>query len=138
MVKESGYPSIQALAADYGAGVTIWSVATAAGWWAGAVAMIAYILAPEAILIGGSVGLLGARYLHVVAATLRRHTLPSHWGIELLFTALGPDSGLIWRGVAGDRRVTWTHHRIHSIMKITAQERPPDQRVHFLLGARVP
>ena len=98
-MKESGYPSIQALAADYGAGVTIPAVETAAGWLGRGLAMIAHILAPEAILIGGSVGLLGARYLDAVAATLRRHTLPSHWGIELLFTALGPDSGLIGAGL---------------------------------------
>lgn len=99
MVEASGYPSIQALAADYRAGAAIPAVESAAQWLGRGLALIAHTLAPEAILIGGSVGLLGARYLEAVAATLRRQTLPSHHDIRLLFSALGPDSGLIGAGL---------------------------------------
>lgn len=99
MVAASGYPSIQTMAADYRAGAQIPAVETAAEWLGRGLALITHILAPEAILIGGSVGLLGQRYLEIVSATLQRRTLPSHHDIPLLFTALGPNSGLIGAGL---------------------------------------
>jgi len=99
MVSESGYPSIQALATDYGAGVRIPAVERAAGWLGRGLAMVAHILAPEAILIGGSAGLLGARYLASVWASFQRHALSSHQATPLIFTQLGADSGLFGAGL---------------------------------------
>ena len=68
MVAESGYASIQSLAAAYRAGTAIPAVEQAAAWLAKGLAMIVHVLAPEAILIGGSAGLLGPRYLAAVHA----------------------------------------------------------------------
>ena len=68
--------------------------------------MIAHVLAPEAILIGGSAGLLGPRYLAAVQVALDRFLLPSHRGIPLHFAELGADSGLIGAGLlAGEASV---------------------------------
>jgi len=99
MVARSGYPSIHALAADYRAAVDIPAVDEAAGWLGHGLASLAHVLAPEAILVGGSVGLLGQRYLDVVRAAFRGHTLSSHRDIAILPTALGADSGLIGAGL---------------------------------------
>ena len=99
MVAESGYPSIQALASDYLAGARVPAVERAAGWLGRGLAMIAHILAPEAILVGGSAGLLGERYLASVRASFLRHTLSSHQATPLLFTQLGADSGLVGAGL---------------------------------------
>ena len=62
-------------------------------------AIIAHVLAPEAIVIGGSAGLLGERYLLAVQTSLERHSLASHRGIALRFAQLGADSGLIGAGL---------------------------------------
>jgi predicted NBD/HSP70 family sugar kinase len=61
--------------------------------------MLAHVLAPEAILIGGSAGLLGAAYLDAVRAGLEQHSLASHRAIPLHFAQLGADSGLIGAGL---------------------------------------
>jgi glucokinase len=106
MVAASGYPSIQSMATDYRGGAAIPAVDSAAEWLGRGLALIAHILAPEAILVGGSVGLLGQRYLEAVAATLQSQTLPSHRNIPLLFTALGPDSGLIGAGLLAAEQET--------------------------------
>lgn len=99
MVARSGYPSIQALAADYRAGVPLPAVDEAAGWLGYGLAAAAQLLAPEVILVGGSVGLLGEGYLAQVRAAFGRHTLASHRDIPLLPTALGADSGLVGAGL---------------------------------------
>lgn len=99
MVAESGHASIQALAAAYLAGGEVAAVGEAAGWLGCGLAMIAHVLAPEAILIGGSACLLGERYLAAVRATFRRMTLVSHREIPFHFAALGADSGLIGAGL---------------------------------------
>ncbi len=99
MVAESGFASIQELADAYRSGISSPAVDRAAGWLGKGLAMIGHILAPEAILIGGSAGLLGQRYLAVVQAALERSSLPSHRGIPLHFTQLGADSGLIGAGL---------------------------------------
>ena len=99
MVQRGGYAAVQALAADYGAGMSVPAVDEAAGWLGRGLATIAHVLAPEAVLIGGSAVLLGARYLAAVAASFAEHTLPSHREIPLLFTQLGADSGLIGAGL---------------------------------------
>ena len=95
MVQRSGYASVQALAAAYGAGASIPAVEEAADWLGRGLATIAHVLAPEAVLIGGSAMLLGTRYLASVQESFRQHTLPSHRAIPLFFTQLGADSGLI-------------------------------------------
>jgi len=99
MVQRSGYPSVQALAAHYGAGASVPAVDEAADWLGRGLATIAQVLAPEAVLIGGSAVLLGDRYLAAVAASCAEHTLPSHRKIPLVFTQLGADSGLIGAGL---------------------------------------
>ena len=99
MVARSGYPSIQALAADYRAGIPVPAVDEAAGWLGYGLASAAHLLAPEVILVGGSVGLLGENYLLQVQAAFWRHTLASHRDIPLRPTALGADSGLIGAGL---------------------------------------
>jgi glucokinase len=99
MVARSGYPSIQALAAEYLSGVSVPAVDEAAGWLGYGLASAAHMLAPEAILVGGSVGLLGESYLAQVRAAFWQHTLASHRDIPLLPTALGADSGLIGAGL---------------------------------------
>jgi predicted NBD/HSP70 family sugar kinase len=52
-------------------------------------ASIAHVLAPEAILIGGSAVLLGERYLAKVTQAFEQHTLPSHRQIPLVFHPTG-------------------------------------------------
>jgi len=95
MVQRSGYASAQAMAAAYTAGAVIPAVEEAALWLGRGLASIAHVLAPDAILIGGSAVLLGGRYLAAVTQSFTEHTLPSHRDIPLLFTRLGADSGLI-------------------------------------------
>ena len=99
MVQRGGYPSIQALAAHYGTGAAVPAVDEAADWLGRGLATIVQVLAPEAVLIGGSAVLLGDRYLAAVAASCAEHTLPSHREIPLVFTQVGADSGLIGAGL---------------------------------------
>jgi glucokinase len=99
MVAESGYPSIHQMASAYGRGAEIPAVDRGAAWLGRGLALIAHLLAPEAILIGGSAGLLGPRYLAAVHASLEQHSLVSHRAIPLHFTQLGADSGLIGAGL---------------------------------------
>jgi len=99
MVAESGYPSVQTLAQAYDSGVPIAVVDAAAACLGRGLALIVHVLAPQAILIGGSAGLLGERYLAAVGASLEAHSLPSHRGLPLHFAQLGADSGLIGAGL---------------------------------------
>lgn len=99
MVQRSGYASVQAMAAAYTAGVSIPAVEEAALWLGRGLASIAHVLAPEALLLGGSAALLGERYLAAVTSAFTLHTLPSHRDIPILFTRLGADSGLIGAGL---------------------------------------
>ncbi|BAL98345.1 MULTISPECIES: ROK family protein [Caldilinea] len=99
MLQQSGYASLQALAQAYGDGEVIPAVDEAARWLGWGLASIAHVLAPEAILIGGSAAVLGERYLAAVKAAFVARTLPSHQDISLLFTQLGADSGLIGAGL---------------------------------------
>lgn len=104
MVAESGYPTMRALAETYGSGADIPVVEQAAACLGRGLAIIGHVLAPEAILIGGSAALLGERYLAAVQRSLERHTLASHRGIPLHFAQLEADSGLIGAGLlAGER-----------------------------------
>lgn len=95
MVAESGYASIGVLGEAYRNGAEIPAVERAAGYLGRGLAIIAHVLAPEAILIGGSAGLLGGRYLEVVHRGMEQYALISHRAIPLHFTQLGADSGLI-------------------------------------------
>ena len=99
MVAESGYTSIQELADVYRAGTAVPAVDQAAEWLGKGLAIIVHVLAPEAILIGGSAGLLGQRYLAAVHAGLEQYSLVSHQAIPLHLTQLGADSGLIGAGL---------------------------------------
>lgn len=95
MVAESGYASIHALAEAWCSGVDVPAVERGATWLGRGLAILAHVLAPEAILIGGSAGLLGDRYLETVRRGLEQYALISHRAIPLHFTQLGADSGLI-------------------------------------------
>jgi glucokinase len=99
MVERGGSASVQELAAAYVAGQPVAAVDEAAAWLGLGLASIAHVLAPEAILIGGSAVLLGQRYLARVAQAFEQHTLPSHRQIPLMFTQLGADSGLVGAGL---------------------------------------
>lgn len=99
MVQRSGYASVQEMATAYAAGATIPAIEEAARWLGRGLASIAHVLAPEAILIGGSAVLLGRRYLEATMTTFTMHTLPSHRDIPIVFTQLGADSGLIGAGL---------------------------------------
>lgn len=98
MLARSGFSSIQALAAAYKGGAEIPVVDEAADWLGYGLASLAHILAPEVILIGGSVGLLGERYVDTVRSAFQLYVLPSHCDIPIQATALGADSGLIGAG----------------------------------------
>jgi glucokinase len=99
MVAESGYASVHTLAEAYRAGAAIPAVERAAAWLGKGLAIAVHVLAPEAVLIGGSAGLLGRRYLAAVHAGLEQHTLASHKALPLHFTQLGADSGLVGAGL---------------------------------------
>ena len=99
MVAKSGYPSIQRLAEHYGAGQTIPAVEEAALWLGRGLATMAHILGPEALVIGGSVGLLGERYLNLVRQSYRQHAMLSYQSIPLLPAQLAADTGLLGAGL---------------------------------------
>jgi glucokinase len=99
MVAESGYPSIQTLAADYAAGAAMPAVDAAAGWLGIGLASLAHTLGPEVIVVGGSVGLLGERYLAAVRQSFVAHTMPIHAITPILPALLQADSGLFGAGL---------------------------------------
>lgn len=99
MVAESGFPSIQTLAYAYGAGRSIPAVDEAAHWLGRGLASLAHTLGPEAMIIGGSIGLLGERYVAVVRQSFARHAMPLHQLTPILPAQLQADSGLLGAGV---------------------------------------
>jgi len=99
MVAEGGFSTIQALAAAYGRGQSVPAVDDAAHWLGIGLASLAHTLGPQAIVIGGSVGLLGERYLDQVRQSFNCYTMPSHRAISLLPAQLAADSGLLGAGV---------------------------------------
>jgi glucokinase len=103
IVERSGYPSIQAVAADYTAGHSIPAVDEAAAWLGVGLASLAHIVGPEAIVVGGSVGLLGERYLTAVRAAFLANTMPSYRMIPILPAQLAADSGLLGAGIFARR-----------------------------------
>ncbi|HRW11434.1 MAG TPA: ROK family protein [Caldilineaceae bacterium] len=105
IVAQSGYPSIQALATEYQAGKSILAVDEAAEWLGIGLASLAHIVGPEVIVIGGSVGLLGERYLTFVRAGFLHHTMPSYRAIPLHLAELAADSGLLGAGILAQRHL---------------------------------
>ncbi len=99
MVAESGYESIHELAQQYGAGNEEPAVEEAAIWLGRGLAAAAHLLGPEAIVVGGSVGLLGERFLDTVAATFRNQVMPIYASIPVLPAHLAADSGLLGAGL---------------------------------------
>lgn len=99
IVARSGLATIQEVAAAYTAGQAMPAVDEAAAWLGRGLSTAAYLLAPEIILVGGSVGLLGPRYLDAVRAEFRRVTLPSHRATPVEPALLGADSGLVGAGI---------------------------------------
>ncbi|MFO7632781.1 MAG: ROK family protein [Caldilinea sp.] len=104
MVQRGGYASVQELATAYVSGVTIPAVDEAAAWLGRGLASIAHVLAPDAILVGGSAVLLGEHYLAAVTESFAMQTLPSHRDIPVLFAELGADSGLTGAGLVASER----------------------------------
>jgi glucokinase len=106
MVAESGYSSIQTLAAHYVAGSEEPVVDEAAFWLGRGLASLAHTLGPEAIVVGGSVGLLGERYLDVVRHSFYNHAMPLHHGTQIKPAGLAADAGLIGAGLLARRRIS--------------------------------
>ncbi len=103
MVAESGYASIHELAQQYRAGNEEPAVEEAAVWLGRGLASAAHLLGPEAIVIGGSVGLLGERFLETVTATFRKQVMPIYATIPILPGQLAADSGLLGAGLFARR-----------------------------------
>lgn len=99
MVAESGYTSIQELAECYAAGNEEPAVAEAALWLGRGLASLAHTLGPEAIVVGGSVGLLGERYFTAVRESFLHHAMPLHHAVAILPAQLAADSGLLGAGL---------------------------------------
>ena len=99
IVAQSGYPTIQVLATDYNAGQAIPAVDEAALWLGRGLATMAHVLGPEALVVGGSVGLLGERYLSQVRESYRQHAMLSYRRIPILAAQLAADTGLLGAGL---------------------------------------
>lgn len=104
MLPASGYPSLRALADDYLAGKSIPAVDEAAHWLGHGLAQAAHALGPEVLLVGGSIGLLGERYLEDVRRSYVVAAMKSYRNIPILPTQLGADSGLLGAGVYARQR----------------------------------
>ncbi len=105
MLPASGYASLRALATDYLAGASIPAVDEAAHWLGHGLAMAAHMLGPEVLLVGGSIGLLGERYLDDVRRSYAVAAMKSYRNIPILPTQLGADSGLLGAGVYARQRI---------------------------------
>lgn len=105
ILAHSEFDSIHELAAYYRAGGEIPAVDEAALWLGRGLASLAHILGPEAILVGGSVGLLGAHYLEAVRASFKEHAMQSYRTTPILPNQLAADSGLLGAGILARRRL---------------------------------
>ncbi|MEZ4728214.1 MAG: ROK family protein [Caldilineaceae bacterium] len=99
IVANSGYAAIQHLAAAYCAGKAIPEVDEASLWLGRGLETMAHVLGPAAIIIGGSVGLLGARYLDLVQHSYYAHAMLSYRTIPILAAQLAADTGLLGAGI---------------------------------------
>ena len=103
MVANSGFPTIQVLADHYRRGGTAPAVDEAARWLGIGLASLAHVIGPQAIVIGGSIGLLGERYLTQVRLSFKEHATLLHRSIPILPAQLEADSGLLGAGVLARR-----------------------------------
>lgn len=106
IVANSGYPSIQQLSAAYSAGEAIPAVDEAALWLGRGLASLAHVLGPEAMVVGGSVGLLGQRYLALVQQSYRDHAMLSYRKMPVLAAQLAADTGLLGAGLRARQGLT--------------------------------
>lgn len=106
IVARSGYPSIQQVAAAYSAEVAIPAVDEAALWLGRGLANMAHVLGPEALVVGGSVGLLGSRYLGLVQQSYQKHAMLSYRKIPIVAAQLAADTGLLGAGLWARQCVT--------------------------------
>jgi glucokinase len=104
MLPNSGFESMRLLADHYLAGETIPAVDESALWLGRGLAIAAHLLGPEAILVGGSIGLLGYRYLDDVRRSFAIAAVKSYRNIPILPTQLGADSGILGAGVLALQR----------------------------------
>lgn len=105
MLPNSGYASMRELAQHYLAGETIPAVDEATLWLGRGLAIAAHLLGPEVLLVGGSIGLLGERYLADVRRSYTIAAMKSYRAIPILPTQLGADSGLLGGGVYARQRL---------------------------------
>ena len=106
MLPNSGFHSTPELAEHYLAGETIPAVDEAAMWLGRGLATAAHLLGPEILLVSGSIGLLGERYLADVRRSYAIAAMKSHRTIPILPTQLGADSGLLGAGILARQRLT--------------------------------
>jgi glucokinase len=109
ILEASGHESLQTLADAYKAGADIPAITEAATWLGWGLASLAHILGPEVIVIGGSVGLLGDRYMQTVQQAFTAKAMASYRQTPLLTTQLGPDSGLLGAGLEARQKVGTTN-----------------------------
>jgi glucokinase len=105
MLPASGYASLHELADHYLAGGSIAAVDEAAHWLGHGLAVAAHMLGPQILLVGGSIGLLGERYLADVRQAYQIAAMKSYRNIPILPTQLGADSGLLGAGVYARQRL---------------------------------
>lgn len=105
MMPASGYDSLHVLAEDYRAGKSIPAVDEAAQWLGHGLAVAAHMLGPQVLLVGGSIGLLGERYLDAVRQSYQIAAMKSYRDIPILPTQLGADSGLLGAGLYARQRM---------------------------------
>ncbi len=103
MVANSGFSTIQLLAEHYRRGGSAPAVDEAARWLGIGLASLAHVVGPQAIVIGGSIGLLGERYLVQVRLSFKEHATLLHRSIPILPAQLEIDSGLLGAGVLARR-----------------------------------
>jgi glucokinase len=109
MVAQSGFASVQLLADHYRAGNAAPAVDEAASWLGCGLASLSHTLGPEAIVVGGSVGMLGERYLAAVRASYARCSMVLHQAIPILPGQLQADSGLLGAGLMARRALAEPH-----------------------------
>lgn len=84
------------LRADAGDAIATSVVASAAAALGSAIGQLVNVLDPEAIVLGGGLGLTRGRFRDAVESSMRRHIWSSvHRSLPLLSTPLGVDAGLI-------------------------------------------
>jgi glucokinase len=92
-------------AADHGNAAAIEIVLTAGAALGVSVGWLVNVLDPEAVIVGGGLGLAGGLYWENFVSTTREHIwAETSRDLPILMAELGPDAGLIGAALAGD----WT------------------------------